>query len=368
MYTALIADDEAVECSTVNFLLEQHFPEKFEVIQASNGKEALALLQSQNVDVLLSDIQMPFLNGIELAREARTLYPDIELLFFSGFDDFEYVQNALLLRAVNYVLKPLDPEQFRQAISEILARLDARQAAFGSTAPYYDLTFVQNEPVPEQAGASELSDPALLKRIELAIHLKQPVHLSNLTSELMGRYADSSGRSHLYIRHIAADLLQIIIDGIPSTTTADFDAAAEEIFTLRSFSDIRDIVQKYLDILLQELHQEVDGPNYSVHRIKQYIEEHYSEELTLGLLADQVYLSPNYLSNMFTKATGSSLNKYIKQVRMRKAQELLINTNMKITDISRTVGYPTTSYFIKNFQKMYGVTPMNYRMEYTTVK
>ena len=215
MYTALIADDEAVECSAVNFLLEQHFPNQFEVMEAANGREALTLLQSQKVDVLLSDIQMPFLNGIELAREARILYPDIELLFFSGFDDFEYVQNALLLRAVNYVLKPLDPEQFRQAISEILTRLDARQATSASAAPHYDLTFVQNDPVPEQAGASELSDPALLKRIELAIHLKQPVHLSDLTSELMGRYADSSGRSHLYIRHIAADLLQIIIDGIP---------------------------------------------------------------------------------------------------------------------------------------------------------
>ena len=61
----------------------------------------------------------------------------------------------------------------------------------------------------------------------------------------------------------------------------------------------------------------------------------------------QIYLSPNYLSNMFTKATGSSLNKYIQQVRMWKAQELLININMKITGISKAVSYPTNSYLSK---------------------
>lgn len=364
MYTVLIADDEDVERSVVKFLLEQRFPDQFQILQAANGRDALGLVRANHIDVLLSDIQMPFLSGIELAKEARAIQKDIELLFFSGFDDFEYVQSALILRAVNYVLKPLDPEQFYQAVSEILSRLDALYTAADTSDSYYTLTFASDQPSVEQAASSELTDPALLKQIELAVQLKQPDQAASLTNELLDRCADPSGRSHVYIRHLAADLLQIIIGGIPDLDTTDFDSAAEEIYTFRQFSEIREKIQYYLDLLLQELHREMDAPNYAVHRVKQYIEEHYQEELTLNFLADQVYLSPNYLSNMFTKVTGCSLNKYIKRLRMRKSRELLLNTNMKIADIGKAVGYPTTSYFIKTFQAMHGVTPMNYRLEH----
>lgn len=366
MYTVLIADDENVERAVVKFLLEQHFPDQFQILQAANGKEALGLVKSNHIDVLLSDIQMPFLSGIELAKEARTIQPDVELLFFSGFDDFEYVQSALILRAVNYVLKPLDPEQFCQAVSEILSRLDTLYAVPDETRSYYALTFAADSPSAEQTGDSELSDPALLKQIELAVQLKQFDQIASLTNELLGRCTAPSGRSHVYICHLAADLLQIIIEGISDLDTADFDSAAEEIYTFRQFSDIRQTVQHYLDLLLQKLHQEMDAPNYAVHRVKQYIEEHYQEELTLSFLSDQVYLSPNYLSNMFTKVTGCSLNKYIKRVRMKKSRTFLIDTNMKIADIGKAVGYPTSSYFIKTFQAMYGVTPMNYRLEHSS--
>ena len=365
MYTVLIADDESVERDLVVFLLEQQFPNQFQVLQAANGKEALALVQANHIDVLLSDIQMPFLNGIELAREARVVQQDIELLFFSGFDDFEYVQSALILRAVNYVLKPLDPEQFHQALSEIISRLYARHATPSNS--YYALTFSQEQGQEEPPHDCELSDPALLKRIELAVQLKQPGQVKTLTHELLGRCAGPGERSHVYIRHLAADLLQILIGGVHSLGPTDFDAAAEEIYTFRQFSDIRRTVQRYLDLLLEDLHREMDAPNYAVHRVKQYIEEHYSEDLTLGFLADQVYLSPNYLSNMFTKVTGCSLNKYIKQVRMKKSREFLIDTNMKVADIGKAVGYPTTSYFIKTFQAMHGVTPMNYRLEHSSL-
>lgn len=90
---------------------------------------------------------------------------------------------------------------------------------------------------------------------------------------------------------------------------------------------------------------------------------HYHEDLKLHHLAEQVYLSSNYLSNIFTKHTGCSLNKYIKEVRLKKAQELLLSTNMKVADIGRRVGYDNTSYFIKKYQEKFGVTPEKYRMK-----
>ena len=82
MYTLLIADDEADERALIVFLLKS-YPESFHILEASNGREALSVLQRGRVDILLSDIQMPFLNGIELATEAKS-FIRIRRFFFSA--------------------------------------------------------------------------------------------------------------------------------------------------------------------------------------------------------------------------------------------------------------------------------------------
>ncbi|ANU46337.2 hypothetical protein ADH76_22415 [Enterocloster clostridioformis] len=362
MYTVLVADDEKLERDLIRFLLIQDFPGKFHIIEAVHGEEALSFIRQEKVDILLTDVQMPFRSGIELAQEARLLAPDMEILFFSGFDDFEYVRGALLLRAVNYILKPVNPDEFRQIISGILSQLDSRVITFNKSNSYYNDSFYDHPaPIEEPDKVTSQSDQMLLDNIALAVSLKRPDKLTELVEELILRCSDSTSHSPIYIRHTAVSLLQIIITAIPTLTDADFEAVAEKVYTLRHFSDIRDTILHYVRLLTDSLHQEVDGANYSIFLVKQYIAEHYGEELTLNQLAEHVFLSPNYLSNMFTKVTGCSLHKYIKQFRMKKAQEFLIGSNMKIVDICKAVGYPTPSYFIKTFQKMYGVTPSAYR-------
>ena len=176
MYTLLIADDEADERALIVFLLKS-YPESFHILEASNGREALSVLQRGRVDILLSDIQMPFLNGIELATEAKKLYPDTEILFFSGYDDFEYVKNALSLRAVNYILKPVSPEEFDKSLNEIVKRLDSQKIEFTQSEEYIETRF-RGEVMPSgetiSENASAAADTLLLRSIELAIKLKQP--------------------------------------------------------------------------------------------------------------------------------------------------------------------------------------------------
>ena len=90
MYRILTVDDEATERSVVRFLLEKNFRDRFQIEETTNGKDALEIIRAGKVDILLTDVQMPFMNGIDLAREARKISPDTEILFFSGFDDFEW--------------------------------------------------------------------------------------------------------------------------------------------------------------------------------------------------------------------------------------------------------------------------------------
>ena len=370
MYTLLIADDETDERTLIRFLLNE-YKNTFHILEAKNGREALLLLTDNHVDVLLSDIQMPFLNGIELVSQVKEKNPDIEVLFFSGYDDFSYVKAALSLKAVNYILKPVDPDEFHKLLTEIVDRLDSRKIEFSKSEKYIEEHFhdiAHNMPMKNPSPASIDEDTNLLLHdIESSIKMKQAAHLSEQVHTLFDKYTHIPELSHIYIRHVCTTLLKMLISALPVQTDEDLQNAVKEIYSFRRFSDIIKMIEHYLDLVINIFEQEQNSSNYAIYQVEQYIRLHYPEDITLNSLADLVYLNPNYLSNVFAQVTGCTLNRYIKQIRMEKAQELLLNTNMKVSDISQAVGYPNTSYFCKSFQKMFGATPERFRQRDTSL-
>ena len=95
--------------------------------------------------------------------------------------------------------------------------------------------------------------------------------------------------------------------------------------------------------------------------VKNYIYQHYGEDLSLEMLAEKVYLSSGYLSFIFKKETGMNLNRFIRVFRMEKAKELLCTTNMKVAMVSEKVGFANSSYFCRSFGVYYGSSPECYR-------
>ena len=364
MYTLLIADDEADERTLIRFLLND-FRNTFHILEAQNGRDALELLTNNHVDILLSDIQMPFLSGIELVSQVKEKNPDIEVLFFSGYDDFSYVKAALSLKAVNYILKPVDPDEFHKVLTEIVDRLDSHKIEFSKSEQYIEAHFhdIASNATNKNSAQASIDDTTslLLHKIEAAIRTKQAAELSGQVHALLDKYAEISNLSHIYIRHVCTTLLKLLISALPAQSDEDLQNAAKEIYSFRRFSDIVKLLDYYLSLVTGIFEQEQSASNYAVYQVEQYILLHYGEDLTLNALADLVYLNPNYLSNMFAQVTGCTLHKYIKQIRMEKAQELLLNTNMKVSDISQAVGYPNASYFCKSFQKLFGTTPERFR-------
>lgn len=89
----------------------------------------------------------------------------------------------------------------------------------------------------------------------------------------------------------------------------------------------------------------------------QYINEHYSENITLNELSEQVYISRNYLSQIFKKTTGLSFNHYVNKVRMEKAKYLILEGRFLIYEIAEKVGFKNTPYFSSLFKKYTGVNP-----------
>lgn len=125
MYKLIIADDEEATRSRLLSLLEKE-KDNF-VVKGSyqNGYDVLEDLDSlSDVDIVITDIKMPFVTGLELAKNLKESYPLIQIIFLSGFDDFDYAKQAIQLDAVAYLLKPLSYTELKEALYKAKDRLD----------------------------------------------------------------------------------------------------------------------------------------------------------------------------------------------------------------------------------------------------
>ena len=129
MYQVLIVDDERIERNGIKMLLRQlQLP--CEIAEAANGKEALEYLENHPVDVLLTDVKMPFMDGIQLIEECKKAgrHEEMKCVIFSGCSEFDYARKAVRLGVSDYILKPVDPNEFRETITRAVQELEAARA------------------------------------------------------------------------------------------------------------------------------------------------------------------------------------------------------------------------------------------------
>ena len=175
-YTVVVADDEeAIRSSLVRRVNWEKIG--FEVIgEAENGADALELVEKLEPDLLLTDIKMPFLSGIELARAVREVRPMVQIAFLSGFDDFAYAQQAIQYNIVSYMLKPISAKEIEEELIKIKEKMDQRVEEFtkgnkeklDSRKMEFLLPLLldsfQNEKVPEEVLVERAIDCELLRR------------------------------------------------------------------------------------------------------------------------------------------------------------------------------------------------------------
>lgn len=96
-------------------------------------------------------------------------------------------------------------------------------------------------------------------------------------------------------------------------------------------------------------------------QVKKYIQEHYADELSVKTLADIACVSTNYFSAMFKREIGENYKTYLTKIRMEKAMDLLLHTDMKSYEIGEAVGYNNVRRFVEAFKQIYGMSPMDYK-------
>ena len=233
----LIIDDEPKIRNGLSNLLTRR--EGWEVAGAyENAADALKYLAVNQVDVMITDIKMPEISGLELIARIRERDKKTAIIILSGYSNFQFAQRAIELGVSRYLTKPTNPRELICVLEETEKKLGGKQ---------------------------------------------------------------------------------------------EKEEDSEKI------------------------------PNLFVQKAADYIKLNYSEKISIKEIADQLYLSPNYLSELFKKHTGKTISEYLTEYRLEKACQLLDHAEYRVGDVSGMVGIHDGRYFSNMFKKKYGMTPTEYR-------
>ncbi len=204
--------------------------------EAENGLEGLKMIQDLQPDIVITDIRMPKIEGLEMIRKAREMNIGCTFIILSGYAEFRYAQTAISYGVTDYLLKPVTISD----VKKLLEKLNPQEEAVAETSEEY------------------------------------------------------------------SDLVNIIMNAVK-----------------------RD----------------------------------YATRISLSTYAEEYKVTPQYISMLFTKETGMTFSAYVRKIRMEKAKELLLTTDMKIYEVAVAVGYPEQKYFSKVFKEYTGVSAKQFVLQ-----
>ena len=135
MYRVLLADDEQIERMALAKRLKRHFCGSLDISEAVNGAEALETFKREKSQIVVMDISMPEMNGVEAAERIRSLDEDCIIIFLTAYDEFSYAKRAIVIRALDYLLKPCEEDELVAVMEEAMRLTDKRLSVSGVPSP-----------------------------------------------------------------------------------------------------------------------------------------------------------------------------------------------------------------------------------------
>lgn len=470
---------------------------------AHNGREALEMFRKDPADIVVTDVEMPLMNGLELLEEIRKISPDTRCIILSGYDEFEYARTALKLDVEDYILKPINEEQLKQALMNAashLDELDRKKAgdpedkigwhkflqgklSADETADFYQMLPKLDDTEKVYAAIMKIDTSSItnkegieliLTQIQQLSHKVKAIYLSadtlflllyvhkectdeeavevfgSLQNHLESMYGilsfvTASCAIHEYIDlapsyKIASKLQKyrilegygscitesyikdrktqdVVIDEMllrkmilkkdkdnvmqymedlfinnlksevsvdvlyqlalkmavmlqdikveyklaQSTNLQDLSEMMEKIYQADDIFGLKTLFISEISEIIQYLHTEDSYYTPVVKQIMEEVQKNYKEDMNLKTLSYKYRMNASYLGQIFQKEVGCSFTQYLNTTKNKIAKDLILNTNRKINDIAKEVGYEDTSYFYRKFKQCYGVSPASLR-------
>lgn len=505
MLKVMIVEDEELILQGVRNIIDWEALGLDVVHMAHDGAEALELWEKEPVQIVVTDISMPEMDGLALLRKIRETDDQVRFIILTGYDEFSYAREAVRLDVENYILKPINEEELKRQLRETIQKLeemDKKKIRYidektrwmhflnGKTKEDESEEFAEMLRLPASVGSYHaavlkwnLNGQKEQKITDVIVELKKedrlrivhlpPDHLlmvyiaddtgsdkdgeavqgyfSELQNQIESRFNIMTfigvGTSFQKIQQLPeayrnAIKLQkyLIIEGYGScisqrqiqagrTEDIQMDEARLRKYILRKeteaamgyieelfinnvqsqkgdiagalyraavktamllqdikkeyklesgrFRDLEELIETIFsadDILgiktafiseaveiIECMHEEDSQYTPVIRQIISEVQQNYKEDMNLKTLAYKYHMNASYLGQIFQKEVGCSFAQYLSNTKNGIAKDLILNTNMKINDIARQVGYPDTSYFYRKFKQCYGVSPASLR-------
>ncbi|QAA34443.1 response regulator [Clostridium manihotivorum] len=404
----IVVDDDKIIRLGLSKVIGRLFEHHEVIADFANGATALEYLKENHysIDLVVTDIKMPVMSGIELIKRAHETLKEVPLfIVLSGYDEFTYVRDSMKAGAFNYLLKPIRSEELTDIIKEVEAKLQTNEKnnkVFNKSIEVLKRDFFKNVLFSNKDIAS-IKENLLVDNIQLdeeyfykMIIAKRDQEDSDIIKKFIGRVIKCNNKFE-YSFFNYKDLIYIIfyyrnkenkkVDSVMQIIDSEADLfleckksvyvteATDKVWKLRENSSLaKKMIEEFKDSsakkyflsnqdkLLEVLDNDTSGRNSSTITLAvNYIKENYTKNITLKDVADEVFLSQNYFSELFKRETGEGFYDFLSNYRIKKAKELLITTNLKIYEIAQLVGYNDSITFGRAFKKLTGVTPNNYR-------
>jgi len=366
-FRLLIADDNEIQIESILSFVDWEKLGVTEIRTASDGKEAHDIAMEFQPHIVILDIEMPRMDGLELARNLREFDKRVKMIFISCHEKFAYVQKAMSYGGSAYLLKPISYSEIEETAREVIDELK------------YEMNFsaIRREFLSKQEEFEHSFDVNAGKEEKLDIFAIQKEILDFVDRERDGSisdYFENKYFSHLrtksfdytkYICYSIMNALQLAAktkdvdmsrifdkDNILWDKLASFDKA-EDIITW--ISNLLSLMVKHITGIQEDKYKKLT--NEIINHIESDI---YSVE-SAEQLARKLNVSVGHAKNVFKKCTGITIFDYLFEKRMNEAKRLLKDTDLHIYEIAAKLGYKSKAYFSTSFQKQFGVNPNDYR-------
>ncbi|MFW5961776.1 MAG: response regulator transcription factor, partial [bacterium] len=363
-YNLLLVDDEKpIREKLINNTNWEK--EDYRIFSAANGEKALKIIKENAVDILVTDIQMPKLSGMNLIEQARKNSKHLKVIVISGFAEFEYAQKSIRFGVNDYLLKPFRSKKLLEVVNKARDELikeknnEQRLAVLrGEISSYINdnkLNTIYNWLIDDQFFQHQ---SLFMDRIDLNAVLKRGSKEDILKT--VNKIIEELKSVDLNQEKLYVVLNNLILESF--TIIKDLEYEAEDLMKIINKKRIEKIDSdnlKQIEILLKEfllrLHNLIsfnpdDKNKEIISEMKEYIAENYQDGITLSEMANIFNLSTGHLSNLFHEKTGESFSDYLNMIRLNKAKELLKTTDNKIYQIADQLGFNDAYYFSSWFK------------------
>ena len=286
-----------------------------------------------------------------------------DAVLYFGNDSEKGKLNEFLLN-LKLIYKEYGDEQVFIGVSRHVSSLASIPNELDETMRCCEKKFFQSQPKIFFAGESEEGSDGSIASMEEEIHnLIVSGRIADVKAAIL-QYLDivsqTQNASVIFTKFQISNFVKQMLQQYSLSSGSSFYKIVEEIGYAQTVSELKGIIVWQMNNLILE-HPLSREENDAVELAEKIIREEYAADLTLEYIAQRVYLSPSYLSRAFKEKTGTNLFSYLTDFRMETSKRLLKESNIKIVEISKKVGYDNPSYFGQVFKQHYGLTPKKFR-------